>query len=93
MIPKARTVPSPILKRTITIDDHNTSVTLEDAFWGALREIAVHQNMRISELVSRIDKERKHANLSSAIRLYVLDHYRRMAEEHAHRKGKRVHER
>ena len=76
MIRKDRSLPSPVVKRSITIGEHNTSVHLEDGFWRALREIAVIQNLRVSELVSRIDKDRDNKNLSSAIRVFVLDHYR-----------------
>jgi predicted DNA-binding ribbon-helix-helix protein len=76
-----RTVPSPIVKRSVKIAGHDTSVTLEDAYWSALREIAVIQNITLSELVSRIDKERQHKNLSSAIRLFVLGHYRQPASK------------
>jgi predicted DNA-binding ribbon-helix-helix protein len=76
MIRKDRTLPSHVLKRSIKIDGRNTSVSLEDGFWAALREIAVVQNLRMAELVSRIDKGRHNKNLSSAIRVFVLDHYR-----------------
>ena len=72
--------PSQVVKRTIKIAGHNTSVSLEDAFWNAFREIAATRKISLSKLVSTIDKERKHGNLSSAIRLFVLDHYRRLAE-------------
>jgi len=58
---------------------------LEDAFWTALKEIAVASNLSIPALVAAIDTEREHANLSSAIRLFVLDHYRHLAEEKAKR--------
>jgi predicted DNA-binding ribbon-helix-helix protein len=64
-------------KRTITIAGHKTCVSLEDAFWNALREIAANKNVSRSDLVSKIDKC---GNLSSAIRLFVLDHYRHLAE-------------
>ena len=77
MIRKGRTLPSQVLKRSINIGGHKTSVSLEDGFWRALREIAVIQNLRVSELVSRIAKNRQNKNLSSAIRVFVLDHYRR----------------
>jgi predicted DNA-binding ribbon-helix-helix protein len=81
MISKNRTVPSPIAKRSINLDGHKTSISLEDAFWTALREIAVVHNMRMSELVSRIANGRDNKNLSSAIRVFVLDHYRQSASE------------
>jgi predicted DNA-binding ribbon-helix-helix protein len=76
MIRKDRTVPSPIGKRSVKVAGQNTSVSLEDAFWGALREIATIQNITLRELVSRIDNERQNSNLSSALRLFVLGHYR-----------------
>jgi predicted DNA-binding ribbon-helix-helix protein len=65
-----------IMKRSIVIAGHKTSVSLEDAFWSALKEIADSRHMRISDLVARIDADRKHSNLSSAIRLFVLAFYR-----------------
>ena len=67
---------SQAVKRSIVIAGHKTSVSLEDAFWNGLKEIAVIRNVALSDLVSSIDKERKHGNLSSAIRLFVLDYYR-----------------
>ena len=67
---------SPVVKRSIVIASHKTSVSLEDAFWKGLKEIAVSRNMTLSDLVSGIDSDRQHGNLSSAIRLFVLDHYR-----------------
>ena len=72
--------PSQVLKRSIKIAGHKTSLTLEDAFWSAFKEIAATRKIPLSDLVSTIDNERKHGNLSSAIRLFVLDHYRRLAE-------------
>jgi len=76
MTRKDRSLPSQVLKRSINIGRHKTSVSLEDGFWRTLREIAVIQNLRVSELVSRIAKDRQNKNLSSAIRVFVLDHYR-----------------
>lgn len=67
---------SPVVKRSIVIAGHKTSVSLEDAFWKGLKEIAGIRHMTLSDLVSTIDTEREHGNLSSAIRLFVLDHYR-----------------
>lgn len=67
---------SAIVKRSIVIAGHKTSVSLEDGFWKALKEIATSRGMTLSDLIAAIDSERKHANLSSAVRLYVLDHYR-----------------
>ena len=67
---------SPVIKRSIVIAGHKTSVSLEDAFWKGLKEIADDRNVTLSDLVSSIDTDRQHGNLSSAIRLFVLDHYR-----------------
>jgi predicted DNA-binding ribbon-helix-helix protein len=67
---------SPVVKRSIVIAGHKTSVSLEDAFWKGLKDIAGTRDMTLSELVAAIDSERRHGNLSSAIRLFVLDHYR-----------------
>ena len=67
-----------VAKRSIAIGGHKTSVTLEEAFWNGLKEIASDRNLTLSELVTAIDSVRPNANLSSAIRLFVLDHYRTM---------------
>ena len=67
---------SSVVKRSVIIGGHKTSVSLEDAFWIALRQIASRCNFTLSEMVGTIDTERAHRNLSSAIRLFVLDHYR-----------------
>jgi predicted DNA-binding ribbon-helix-helix protein len=67
---------SPVVKRSIVIAGHKTSVSLEDAFWKGLKEIAGGRDMTLSDLVATIDTDRQHGNLSSAIRLFVLDHYR-----------------
>ena len=66
---------STIVKRSVIIAGHKTSVSVEDAFWKALKEIADERDMNLSELVTSIDSDRQHSNLSSAIRLYVLNHY------------------
>lgn len=67
---------SPVVKRSIVIAGHKTSVSLEDAFWKGLKEIADDRDVTLSDLVSAIDTDRRQGNLSSAIRLFVLDHYR-----------------
>jgi predicted DNA-binding ribbon-helix-helix protein len=67
---------SPVVKRSIVIAGHKTSVSLEDDFWDALKEIASGRKATLSEVVANIDASRSQGNLSSAIRLYVLDHYR-----------------
>jgi predicted DNA-binding ribbon-helix-helix protein len=67
---------SPVVKRSIVIANHKTSVSLEDAFWKALKEIATQRELTLSDLVASIDTDRSQGNLSSAIRLFVLDYYR-----------------
>jgi predicted DNA-binding ribbon-helix-helix protein len=57
-----------VLKRSVIVAGHKTSVSLEDAFWKSLREIAIRRDMTLSALLAAIDAERQHANLSSAIR-------------------------
>jgi predicted DNA-binding ribbon-helix-helix protein len=73
-----------VVKRSIVIGGHKTSVSLEHAFWKAFKEIAVLRNMTLSELVMSIDAERN-GNLSSAIRLFVLEFYRNQIEATAKR--------
>jgi predicted DNA-binding ribbon-helix-helix protein len=70
------TMQSAVVKRSIVIAGHKTSVSLEDDFWNALKEIKRSNNMTLSSLVADIDVRRLHANLSSAIRIFVLQHYR-----------------
>jgi predicted DNA-binding ribbon-helix-helix protein len=67
---------SVVYKRSIVIDGHKTSISLEDAFWTGLREIAQCENLTLSEMVGDIDTKRQIGNLSSAIRLFVLDRTR-----------------
>jgi predicted DNA-binding ribbon-helix-helix protein len=65
-----------IVKRSVVLSGHKTSISLEDAFWNSLKEIARSDNMSLSDLITEIDSARHHGNLSSAIRLFVLDFYR-----------------
>jgi predicted DNA-binding ribbon-helix-helix protein len=58
-------------KRSVDIDGHRTSVSIEAPFWDALREIADKKQLSINQLIAAIDKDRT-GNLSSAIRVYVL---------------------
>ena len=72
---------SPIVKRSILLAGRKSSVSLEDEFWTALKEIAGDRNVTLSELFSGIDKQRQHRNLSSTLRLFVLEYYRGKAAE------------
>jgi predicted DNA-binding ribbon-helix-helix protein len=67
---------SAVVKRSIVIAGHKTSVSLEDEFWNGLKEIVRELNMTLAGLVGDIDVRRPHGNLSSAIRLFVLHHFR-----------------
>jgi predicted DNA-binding ribbon-helix-helix protein len=67
---------SSVIKRSIVVDGHKTSVSLEDAFWTGLKAIASERQETLSDLVRAIDGGRENANLSSAIRLFVLGRYR-----------------
>lgn len=73
---------SPVIKRSIVIAGHKTSVSLEDAFWRGLKEIAVSRRVTLSDLVASIDSGRPDGNLSSAIRLFVLSHYQAQFNGH-----------
>ena len=69
-VPKQRK--SPIVKRSIVIGGHKSSISLEDEFWAALKEIAKERGRTLNELVTEIDQSRAASNLSSAIRTFVL---------------------
>jgi predicted DNA-binding ribbon-helix-helix protein len=64
---------SSVVKHSVVVGGHHTSVSLEEAFWRALKEIARQRDLSVSDLVAAIDSERQVGNLSSAIRLFVLD--------------------
>lgn len=64
-----------IAKRSVMINGHKTSVSLEDPFWSDLKKIAHTQQATTSKVIANIDATRQHGNLSSAIRLFVLEHF------------------
>jgi predicted DNA-binding ribbon-helix-helix protein len=68
-----------IVKRSVVLAGHNTSVSLEDAFWRGLKDIATSRRMTLSDLIGKIAVDREHGNLSSALRLFVLNHYQARA--------------
>ena len=86
---RRKTAMKSITKRSIVIAGHKTSVSLEDAFWNALKEVAASRDMTLSELVGTIDADREHGNLSSAIRLFVLDVYLDQLDRIAKKESKR----
>jgi predicted DNA-binding ribbon-helix-helix protein len=65
-----------IVKRSVVVAGHQTSISLEEPFWKSLKEIAKQRRTTLTDLVADIDKSRDGGNLSSAIRLFVLQHYR-----------------
>jgi predicted DNA-binding ribbon-helix-helix protein len=67
---------SAIVKRSVIFDGHKTSVSLEGDFWNALRDIANNRDETLSRVISKINADRRFSNLSSAIRLFVLEFYR-----------------
>ena len=67
---------SPVIKRSVKIDGHKTSICLEDAFWSSLKAIAQAEGSTVAQTVTTIDKTREQANLSSGVRLLVLDYVR-----------------
>ena len=72
-----------IVKRSVVIDGRKTSVSVEDEFWESLKKIAGRRHVTLSALLTAIDSERQYSNLSSAIRLFVLNFYRdQLAEIH-----------
>src|SRR5579863_6044531 len=73
---RGRIMKSTVVKRSIVVAGHKTSVSLEEAFWNGMKEISGLRNMTLSELVGEIDGNRQQGNLSSAIRLFVLDYFR-----------------
>ena len=70
---------SHIIKRSVVIRGHKTSVSLEQPFWDAFRGIAESERVSTSALLRKVDAERNQANMSSAIRVFVLRHMRTLA--------------
>lgn len=68
-----------VVKRSVVVGGHKTSVSLEDAFWTSLKDIAMLRGTTLSTQIATIDTTRRTGNLSSAIRLYVLEHFRARA--------------
>jgi predicted DNA-binding ribbon-helix-helix protein len=67
---------SNLIKRSIIIRGHKTSISLENIFWEALKTIAIGRRQSISALVGEIEQQRDTSNLSSATRVFVLRHFR-----------------
>jgi predicted DNA-binding ribbon-helix-helix protein len=74
---EAKMMKSLVVKRSIVIGGHKTSVSLEEPFWLGLKQIAEDRKVAVSTLIAGIDTGRDEGNLSSAIRLFVLDDARK----------------
>jgi predicted DNA-binding ribbon-helix-helix protein len=64
-------------KKSICLFGHRTSITLEEEFWNALKEISTQKEISVQKLVEEIDEKRAHKNLSAAIRIYILKFYQK----------------
>lgn len=68
-----------VIKRSVVIRGRKTSLSLEDAFWSSLKDIADRRSTPLSALIGTIEQERTTANMSSAVRLFVLDYFQTKA--------------
>ena len=76
---RATATSAAVAKRSLTIAGHRTSISLEDVFWQGLRDAAEARGIAVAALVAEVDRGRGPANLSSALRVHVLDLYRSRA--------------
>ena len=67
-----------IRKRSVVIGGYKTSVSLEDEFWDSIKEIAAEREQSTSDLISAVAEGRDRTNLSSALRIFTLNHYKQM---------------
>ncbi|HEY7243883.1 MAG TPA: ribbon-helix-helix domain-containing protein [Xanthobacteraceae bacterium] len=80
-----------VVKRSVVLSGHKTSISLENEFWNAARHIAKERNQGVGQLITSIDAARRHTNLSSAIRLFVLDYYQQQLEASKRSHAKFIH--
>jgi predicted DNA-binding ribbon-helix-helix protein len=76
-------MPSPVLKRSVVLSGHKTSISLEEPFWQALRELATARGLSVWALIRSIARKREQSNLSSALRVAVLEHFRAACKKEA----------
>ena len=81
-------MPRPV-KRSFSLQGHRTSISLEAPFWEALKEAAGRENVSLVTLVARIDAERGNTGLSGAVRIWILDYFRRQSAERSYDGGNR----
>ena len=72
------------VKRSFTIKGHRTSISVEAPFWEALRQAAAAKDVTLAALVAEIDADRGDAGLSSAVRVWILDYFRKQAARSSH---------
>lgn len=72
------------VKRSFTIKGHRTSISVEAPFWEALRQAAAAKDVTLAALVAEIDADRSDAGLSSAVRVWILDYFRKQAARSSH---------
>lgn len=77
------------VKRSFTLRGHQTSISLEEAFWDALKEAAEREGKTTAALVAQIDETRGNCGLSGAVRTWILDYYRRRHAAGAYDGGNR----
>jgi predicted DNA-binding ribbon-helix-helix protein len=68
---------SAVIKRSVVVNGRKTSVSLENEFWDALRQVAKQSNLSVASLLGEIERSRTTINLSSAIRIFLLNHFRK----------------
>lgn len=66
-------------KHSFNISGHQTSITLENEFWQALKDIAAQKNQSLAQIILNVDNKRKDENLSSAVRVFILEHYQQQS--------------
>jgi predicted DNA-binding ribbon-helix-helix protein len=70
---------SPIIKRSVAVNGHKTSISLEEPFWNEIKTIASQRHTTIAELITDVDRGKQaEANLSSSLRVFILRHYQRV---------------
>lgn len=77
------------IKRSFSLKGHRTSISLEAPFWDALKDAAAREELSLAALVERIDRERANTGLSGAVRIWILDYYRRQSVSRSYDGGNR----
>jgi predicted DNA-binding ribbon-helix-helix protein len=78
-----RSMKSLVVKHSVIVDGHKTSISLEAAFWTALKDIAHERRKTLKDLISSIDADRQSTHLSSVLRVFILEFYKVQFARHA----------